>query len=721
MTESTGGLYTDPDYENRIGSLQRRLRDCESKRLELERKLFESSSSNAHICRLKHTKLKNSLKEACEMEKRARLRNQTFLQDFDRIEAHLLNLISNFSTAQQQKMLQVSRQVEINSGANMSRRMYHPATIFMGRQMSANSSIEHCLTQRKSPQPTKSFSISDPHSARQAAINSNVTDSCVVPSNSDIRCLNKPDIIDGETSFQISQKMLVTSIASSEDGRIHCAQIDKTQSGRKHLVESKQSAKLSTQTLERLSPENRAGDLQNDSPGSKVEEALMYESLAPNEERFKHASPSGSSPDACDYINKQTSDKHSACENLSDEEAHNDHTIQKEKDQIFMDSSSDLTVSISDSEDISSADLLDLIDGKEANPCDTLIQSGKELAVTIPDEGVRFHLRRGQDSFEESSSISAISQNYLSEKAFFYLIQSIEGMVLKMEPDYLELYKNLDVSQTKLDHLISLCNERQILKEEDLEACTALVLHQLQRLLKSILTGSSSPEDILIDSKSNTDEKTERLISKSLKERFLSHISFLKNHQVLKEGAIPACFSVLLMSHEKTTAGQTLVNLAESSNESISDQSSEAPSSLPLKKCCTDDMCSQCQTCKSTKQENSDVSPHYAQPAIQDILHNEDADEEEAISNVSELEIPGLTFDSSNLKTKPINKLSSEASFSPSEKSPASRKENKSRVLTKKKSKAFWGESDDSSSDIEAILRPQPHNADGDDFDDFFD
>lgn len=34
---------------------------------------------------------------------------------------------------------------------------------------------------------------------------------------------------------------------------------------------------------------------------------------------------------------------------------------------------------------------------------------------------------------------------------------------------------------------------------------------------------------------------------------------------------------------------------------------------------------------------------------------------------------------------------------------------------------AFWGESDDSSSELEAALRPQTHSADSDDFGDFYD
>ncbi|XP_053567987.1 centrosomal protein kizuna [Bombina bombina] len=753
MTETKGEFHTMPEYEDRVSNLQRSLRDCERKRLELERKLFECSSSDSYICHLKHTKLQLSLKEACEREKRARLRNQAIIQEFDRIEAQFHTLIAGVSKMQQKKMLQVSRQVEINSGANMSRRMYHPATIFMGRQMSANSSIEHCLTQRKSLQPSKSFSISDPHSVRQAAINSNVTDSCVVLANSDIQCLNKPDIIDAETSFQISQKMLVTSTTSSENGGTHGIEIDKTQSASKHFVESKQSAQLSTQTLQRLSPEYRAGDLQNDSSGSKVEDALMYESLLPNEERFKHANPSRSSPDACDYINKQTSDKHSACENLSGKEAH-DYTTDSEEEDHDLDTSSSLTVSISDSEDISSAELLEIIDGKDSVPQDkTQLKAQKVQAVLTASEGTPdtpFHVTPVPDSGDGPSSVSAISPYSLSDKGFFYLLDSIEDMVLKIQPDHSKLYRNTVISQAKLNQLISLSNQMEALKQEDLESCISLVLHQLHRLLKGTMTERSSPEEHLIDNKSHTAEKTQSPISELLKERLLSHISFLKKHQLLNEELIPSSFSTFFMLDEKMKACQVLTNSLEDKTD-CSPSSLDVQSSLLTKRSPGDRLSSSSSSrnsksvtqdvtnsCEDDKQEKDFIGKNYVPEKAEVLLQNDkgrirdslspeqdcsatNCNDEEEISDVSELEIPGLTNDHNILRKHPINKLSSEASLPSSEKTPMFRKENKITLPISKKSKAFWGESDDSSSDIEAILRPQNHIVDGDDFDDFFD
>ncbi|KAM4770902.1 centrosomal protein kizuna [Rhinophrynus dorsalis] len=757
MAESADNIGSS-DFDHRIGNLQRNLRDCEGKRLALERKLFQYSSSDAHICQLKYAKLKQSLKEVCEREKRARLRNQAFLQEFDRVEARLLGLIANTNSRQQMKALQASRQTEINTGTNMSRRMYHPATIFMGRQMSANSSIEHCLTQRKSPQPTKSFSISDPHSVRQAAINSNLTDSCVVPANSDILCLNKPDKIDGETSFQISEKMPVTSTVPSQNGRTHCVEIDKTQSGRKHLFESKQSAQLSTQTLERLSPRNRARDLQNDSPGNKVENSLMYERLVPNEERFIHASPSGSSPDACDYTNKQTSDKHSASENLSGI-VEGCNLIPKEEDHDILDSSSDLTVSISESED-SVDDSMDVIDKKEGKSQDSMLpKPGREFDVTkVNEEATNIHFQRTTEnnSSEDSSSISTVTQNALTDKGFFHLLKSIESMVPLIESDYIQLYHKTNLSQTKLDCLIRLCNQTETLRVEDLEACSALVLHHLQSLLKKPLSKCSLTEETITDSKFNMDSRREGPIPRSVQKRLLDHISFLKEHQILNKGAVPPSFSTILMLNNEMEPHQDVLALAEeegnvhSTTQSWSSINSKQSDDEPNKEISRvhSNVCEQDVTvlCEDDKKEDNKERKHVGgnsedllqctKSTAKDLKDLKEGNDED-IGDISEYEIPGLTV--GNVKKKPSNKLSSETSVSSSERSPSPRKEDHDRlptniqsikvptteqsstVMTNIKSKAFWGESEDSSSEIEALLRPQSHNVDGDDFDDFFD
>ncbi|KAM5165459.1 centrosomal protein kizuna isoform 2-T2 [Mantella aurantiaca] len=713
MMSSAGPVREDAGLEERIGNLQRSLRDCEIKRLELEKKLFQYNSSDAHISHLKYVKLKNSLKEVCKKERKAHLRNQSFLQEFEAIENRLHGLISSSKLSHDTKMLQGWRQAEINTSSDMSRRIYHPATIFMGRQMSANSSIEHCLTQRKSPQPTKSFSISDPHSVRQAAINSNLTDSCVVPANSDTRCLNKPDKIDVETSSW--QIMPVTSIASSEGAATHRTEIDKTHNGREHLAENKQSVQLSTQTQERLSPEYRTQDLQRESPSNKVEDLLVYERLVHNEERFTHTSPSGFPSDVGDHINKQASNKHNAVENLSGNQQ-----LSKQEDNEFFNSSSDLTVSITDSDEMSADDLLEAIDMNQESPTD--VQKSKDIEVKwiankrLTDQQVEE--AKEQNSHEESSSVSAMGRNNLSDNGFIHLLQSIEEMILQIGSKDMQLYQITSLTPTKKDHLVNLCNHMKPLKKEDLEACCALVFQCLQT------EGGRSSFLEKTDHTFKKDEKNERTISPLLRNHLLGHVSFLKEHGILK-GGVPAGFASALIPNDEMKTQQDHLQIARNEKGLTSVSSTESQScSLPKK----DQMGKGPVKPNQSKSHNIN---HYENSNV--LPENSKETDYEDLSDISNIEIPGLMPANINLTRKPTSKQISETTISSSESSPEHRRENMTMVpepvtqtasnkgAAKMKSKAFWGESEDSSSDIEAMLRPQTQNVDADDFDEDFD
>ncbi|XP_071661682.1 centrosomal protein kizuna isoform X2 [Patagioenas fasciata] len=73
-------------------------------------------------------------------------------------------------------------------------------------------------------------------------------------------------------------------------------------------------------------------------------------------------------------------------------------------------------------------------------------------------------------------------------------------------------------------------------------------------------------------------------------------------------------------------------------------------------------------------------------------------------------------------KAKGSQEMRLETSSSSNERSPPfPRTESRKGTVTAIKSKAFWGESDDSSSEIEAALRPQSHSPEADEFDDFYD
>ncbi|XP_038252339.1 centrosomal protein kizuna isoform X1 [Dermochelys coriacea] len=707
-----------------LGGLQLRLRDSETKRLELERKLFEYSKSDTYMVKINFIKLKKYLKEIRERQKNAVLRNQEFLKEFDRIEAHLRTFTSSEALQKlkvqyegeiksmlslqknsmpikgdednNEQMLPVARQTGINTRTATSRGLYHPATIFMGCQMSAISSIEDFSTQQKSSQPTKRFSVSDPHSCRQAAQSSNMTDSYVVQTNCDIRCLNKSDKIDGKTYLQMGEKMPVTPSVSPENGQTHCLEIESnTHDGNSNLVESKKSAQLNSLLRERLSPENRITDLKSDSCSSSVEEIVTKEHFVANEERSKQPIPLVSAPEQLVSGNEQPRDSFPGRAQHTDSLWPSENTLELEDESL--DSSSDLTVSVSEEDQIiNTVELQQSLGDVDCKMALKSMNSEQEKETGSTKEHFSLQTVSCPMTDEDSSANSATRQDCLSFEGFSHLLQFIEDLVAKAAPECLSLYQSGTISLAKMKKLISFCNQTGNLKEEDLEACEAVVLHQLQGWLQNTLNGCLLPEKILNDRGRSTDEKQARcdlpLDFAMLWERLCKHILFLKKHHVLLKEEVKEMFGTLLISEKNAQGGQVTLLLREILSEECGGRSS------------------------IHSNESS-----YCLPSILndsgEIKHTKHAQWLDSIGTREQ----GLNIGSNSFKTKKINKISSEASFSSSEgRSPLSRNTSKRRITTIK-SKAFWGESDDSNSEIEAALRPQTHDTYADEFDDFYD
>ncbi|XP_051831810.1 centrosomal protein kizuna isoform X1 [Antechinus flavipes] len=702
------GSFPSPDYYEKLGRLQGALRDSEKKRLELERKLYEYSQSNIYRTKMKYIKLKKYLKEICESERKAHIRNQEYLKQCHQIQDHIGSFTRNSDRLEKLKMEyktqikkmhlsiknnlgvkdihqdndekvpQVVKPVGINPGTVMSRGLYHPATIFMGRQMSAISSTGDFSTQWKSSQPTKSFSISDPHSCQQTAERSNVTDSCGVQMNSDTQCLNKSDKIDGKTSLQIGEKMPITSTALSELEQTHCLKI--------------------------------VSGANND------------------HEDLKH----------------QSSINH-----------------MQEHEEESLNSSSDLTVSVSGDDLIihttevypNLSDSSDEID--ETDALKLICTKQEKDALSAEKNNCTLQTVSSRASEKESSANSPTRENYLTFKGFTYLLQFIENKLAQESLHSVELYQNVIIDQERINLLISLCNQTDILKEEDLEACGAVVLHQLQRLLQHTSTKCLLPEEALIDRGSGVDEKpvsSEELFnSGTLRDQLLKHVSALKKHNISLKEEVTKMFEVFLAdnSDQSSTATALLKKaLTEECEDRSSIHSNESSCSLPsilndnseIKQAkhvqWLDSIGTRKQevtsTCEDESKEESLIEKIpitetkayqlLKQSTLQDNKNQtEEHYQKEKKGAVSKLELAGLNIGSSTLKTKTSNEIDSEASFSSSEGSPLSRDESKRKMTTNLKSKAFWGESDDSNSEIEAALRPRNHNTSIDDFDDFYD
>ncbi|XP_012912502.2 centrosomal protein kizuna isoform X1 [Mustela putorius furo] len=735
-SSTSAAPLASPEYYERLGRLQDRLRDSEKKRLDLEKKLYEYNQSDAYRVKLKYVKLKKYLKEICESEKKAHTRNREYLKQFEHVQAHVGHFTTNTEKLQELKneyeaqvkkvqllskeslgtrgepkdedRRKVARQAGINLGTAMSRGLYQPATIFMGRQMSAVSSIGGFSTEQKSPQPTKNFSIPDPHSHRQTAQSGNVTDSYVVQTNSDTQRLNKSDKIDGKTSLQTGEETPVTASALSEKEQTHCLQIgSNTRHSESSLSEGKKSAELHSLLRERLSPENRTTDLKCDSSSRSAGsegEILTQEHIEVKEERARPPVSPISVSEYCAFENKCSQEKDSAWEGFSDHLPPRGPESQKpfrkmqeeQEEKSLSSSSSDLTVSVSED------DLIFKSPEPQPNPSDKMEgEDGREALKLIHSE-------------QERDALSTEKHNCI--------LQTLSSSDSKKESSTnsptRELYNHSDIL------------------EEDLETCRAAVLHQFLRPLSA---GDSSEKQV----------RSEQAAAAALLRAHLGQrVTTLQEHDnSIREEVAKSSQVFPVKNMDQMTRATALLKkaLTEECEDRSAIHSNESSCSLPsilndnsgikeakpaqwLNSVCTKEQEVSSGCGDESKEESmaakipiteTKAYQLLKQSTLQDnINHTEDRFQK---ADVSVLQLSGLNIGSGTFKTKTTNKIVSEASFSSSKGSPLSRHENEKKLPTTLESKAFWGESDDSNSEIEAALRPRNHNTSADDFDDFYD
>uniref|UniRef100_A0A8D1I7G6 Centrosomal protein kizuna n=2 Tax=Sus scrofa TaxID=9823 RepID=A0A8D1I7G6_PIG len=672
-----------PDYYKRLDHLQQGLRDSEKKRLELERKLFECNPSD--ICRVKpkYGELKKYLKEICESEKRARTRNQEYLKRFEQIQAHLGHFTTKAELKLQELKVEYETQLKkmqllskeeksdvkeedgaklvmpakINLGTAVSRGLYQPATIFMGRQMSAVSSMGDFSAEQKSPQPTKNFSIPDPHSHRQTAQRSDVTDSNVVQTNGDTQCLNKSDKTDGKTSLQIGEKMPVTASALSEEEQTHCSKIGSGAClGKSHLSEGRRSPGLYSPLQARLSPKNRTTDLKCDG-SSRLEgteaEILTRKHIEVEEERARPLVPLLSASESCASENKCSQEKHDAQEAFSDHPLHGDPGSQQpfrklqEEQEEHSGSSSDLTVSISEDDLI-----LETLE-PQSNPADMMEEEdGIEALNLIHSE-------------QERDALSAKKQNCI--------VQTVSSLDSKKESS-----TNLPARE--------LSDHRDIVKE-DLEAYGAAVLHQPPRL--SLGGGSHEAPGRV--------EQASGLVRTQLGQ----HVATLKGHDNSSQeevAKLSEVFPVKNMDQRMRAAAALWKHLPEEDVERsavVSRKSScSSPSTLnassgvkdaepalwlssgPTRK---EEGSNDCREESAEESEGARMPitetkayQMLKQSTLQDSARQHEAKSQKVAAPASQL--LGLNVGSGTFKTKTAPQIASEASFSSSEGSPLSRK-----------------------------------------------
>ncbi|XP_023575916.1 centrosomal protein kizuna isoform X2 [Octodon degus] len=531
------------------------------------------------------------------------------------------------------------------NSVSMSTGLYQPATIFMGRQMSALSSIGDFSTEQESAQPTKNFSIPDPHSHRQTAPSSRVTDSYVVQTPSDTQCLTKSDKVDGETSLQIGEKTPVTARAPSEEEQTHCLEIGSSPRHREsNLSEGRKSAELRSSPQQRLNPENRTSDLKCDScsrsEGSE-EGRLTQEHIEVEEESANLPVSALSVSKHCASENKRSPEIHSEGAaspghlTPGDPEPHRslEHMQEEQEEGSASSSSSSLTVSISEDDLILQSPEPRLhvgtqMEGEAGRQPFTLIHAEQERDV---------HTARKSDgvlqtlSSPDSKKASCASSPRQSEQA--------SGLGFLSTPS------------SKPATSLKECD--QPLHQETAAA-----------LSKGITAACEA------SSATHSDES------------LCSMPSILQEGPGIKDTKPAFRLSSVHMRDQEED---------ESEQESMS-------SKVPV----TETKAYQLLK-KSTLQEHPNQMGDRCRG-----------------THAMVTRLSGLNAGSSALQMKAVHEVASEASFSSCKGSPLSRHEDKKKFMTHLKSSAFWGESDDSNSEIEAALRPRSQDAASDDFDDFY-
>ncbi|XP_010010411.1 PREDICTED: centrosomal protein kizuna [Nestor notabilis] len=286
-------------------------------------------------------------------------------------------------------------------------------------------------------------------------------------------------------------------------------------------------------------------------------------------------------------------------------------------------------------------------------------------------------------------------------------LELIEDMV-RTSPRRQALYQGKHVVTLEL---LSFCNGAVRLKDGDLEACEAVVLHQLRASLQSTLNGCLLPENTLRAQGRAEDEEQSRPEQRwdmdMLRACLSNHALFLRRHQVQLPEDVSEMFESLLAQDSQALPGWREA-LPEESGDRSSTQSNESSCSLS------------CTPNDGGETEEAEHAPGLAGTGGQGVA-SWCEDESKEKSAVEKIPITGWDVGYNGSKARESQETQSETSPSSSQSLPLSRAETRKGTVAAIKSKAFWGESDESSSELEAALRPQGHSTGADEFDDFYD
>ncbi|XP_053488939.1 centrosomal protein kizuna isoform X2 [Ictalurus furcatus] len=690
--------FCTSEYFETIGSIQNTIHEREKRRHELEEEFFTHSRSEERLARLKCTKMWHYHRELCKREQQAKTRNLELLRSAESLvlkakecsvdytvlhhlklecKNRIARLPEEGKERERERGLDAQKQEQSRSLSLSTGRMSsQPAITLMGWQPLKDTLVEdgimsaHSLMEPKPNHPSSSLLQSSP------LMNAPVSKASGNKSLSD-DILNSSDFPERQPVFDCDP--CVSEIEVCGSGQLASTHVTLKASGvcshHGSASRPKSSASLQSHLSQSASPDT------THSTGSSVcrnsrEPTLQRHTPVPDQSKSKSSSIGS-----------------------SDAEVTPD---------LSLDSSRDVSASLGDG----------------------LHEQHKTMKNVTP-------IQESKNGVESGEPLFPKPEQRLSLEEFFYLLDSIEERLPARDT---ELYSSSAVSEQKLRETISLCRQRGELRGEELRACGAVVLQQLPWLLWTTTHGCLLHSDLVnIHWSTAVDPAHIRSClsgdSVALWERWFTHALQLLQQEVLSLNSIVQLFSPLLVHYNASYADKAevllkrlLTHAAETHHSAESEDSSSCslPSLLndiveiklvrPSKKSISSTGTRE----QSDEEDSSNQSPVESLPIRETKAYQllkqsitqenqwQSAQKEEEEEDGSDLEPSGLSdHEKSGSSKRLIQDLRNDS-------------KKKTQAFSAVQSKAFWGDSDDTNSDIEMALRPRSHNTNNSDFDDFY-
>ncbi|XP_068608479.1 centrosomal protein kizuna [Brachionichthys hirsutus] len=720
-------------YYEKIKTLQHSMHEREKRRLELEKELFAYSRSDERISQITCYKLRRYLKEICDREARAKMRNLELLRDVECLEIGMKEYFPDHGTQQKVNAFKkISRFIEERKKMELDpvkadtmhsqhQDSYHslpaedvplpPVGIFMGRQVSPGCDAEAGATSVLSHQPLRHSPNRSVHSLEHlpsgllkdfragggddAGNRAHLSDD-ISASNDFPGCSNLSDKHEGTMATHPSVCTLIGTVGCvpfrSDDG--HKVSPLVTLAGPEKSLSPSNASLIQAKNI----PVENTNTRQDVHRPCQVEAGDGGPHHPMPRSTFGEEAPD--TPGRLEGVSAPCSDV-----------------------QLSESSASDLSISLTQSEQSE----------PEEDPDDDAALGRRADRKQHSPDSLHSDASKHAPRLNGDSPSPAVTLDSLSQEGLFYLLNNIEGR-LHCQPS--RLYEASSFDGRQLNKIIRLCNAGAGLNDEDLEACAAVILQELQRLSLSTSTGCLLPQGLVAAHQSAFDPNQ---ISASLPpdaarlwDRWFKHALLLKEHRVLSAERLAQLFTPLLLerhatySHQAEVLLRTLVSRSGEECPSAEDETELSSSCGPPSLLASGDVKparpvqeQHIQELQSSEEDSQDESPVESVPIRESkayqLLKQSAMQQRLPTSEEEDSDDEGL------LGIKHGHGEDQGRAKCSSHQDPYPRKENPSSAHSGLQSKAFWRESDETNSDIEAALRPQPFNKNNDDTDDFWD